>query len=202
MAIASGDIIRAVFTWLLTNDDLAQNVFHFLVTSGSETDDADTTSTLIDWFEDALGTAPVAVVNDAELDAVDVYKWDATNDEFDPLTNETPCTFVGTDATEMMPHGISALLSRPTSDPRSTARTFLPGMSEGTQANGLWAAAHLTRLLDICDAMTDVATTTSGAVLTPGTFTLATETFNPVTGTFVVNSLPAYQRRRKPGVGA
>lgn len=199
--ITAGDIIRVVFTWLLTNDDIAQNIFHFFVDSGTESSLTDLVDDVEDWLEAALAANYGSISDEMTLDLIDIYKYNTANEVFDLLTNGVATSVTGTSVAEMMPHGVAYMLERRTENPRSTARTYLAGVPENGVADGLITASTMPSLIDIAEGLTDDLITTSTAVLKAGTFSRATGSFNLATGTVRVPQEPAYQRRRKPGVG-
>lgn len=108
----------------------------------------------------------------------------------------------GTAATDALPQGVAGLVTFSTNVNRRRGRKFIPGLTEGGVAAQLWGSAVLTALGDYAAQL--LATLTGGPtdfsmqyVVTAGddplAYSLPTEA--------LVRDIPAYQRRRKPGVG-
>jgi len=102
-----------------------------------------------------------------------------------------------------LPSGVAALITIGTDVSRVMAKKYLGGLSETGQTAGLWVAGVLTALAStalawrngwICTHMTDTS-------LFPGVWSLKTGGFKLLTGAAEVSDVPAYQRRRKAGVG-
>jgi hypothetical protein len=199
--ITVGDIIRVVFTYLMTGDDVAQNIFHFIVDSGTENDLAAFAGDVEQWLVDAISGNTGSISDELDLNRADIYKYNSGTGQFDLIIDAVYNNTLGSSVAEMMPHGVCYLLQRLTENPRSTAQCFFPGVPENGVADGLITASTLPTLIQIADGLTDNLVTTSAAVLIPGTFSRATATFNKVIGIVGVPQEPAYQRRRKPGVG-
>jgi hypothetical protein len=112
---------------------------------------------------------------------------------------------VGTQAAEYLPPQVSMLLSFTAPNVRpNRKRTYLAGLGEGAQADGVWLSTALDHGEAVGEALLAIATTSSMA-LTFGTVWVT----DPVEGTHVyheletitVSSVPATQRRRRLGVG-
>lgn len=100
---------------------------------------------------------------------------------------------------EMAPHGVCMLFSsRLTGIGRGTAKKFFPGFTEAALVNGIWDAAVIANM---APALADwAANFGSGNDWLPGTFSIA-KGFRGL-ALPVARSTPAYQTRRKPGVGS
>jgi hypothetical protein len=89
-----------------------------------------------------------------------------------------------------------------TAFPRTKGRKYVPGIPEGQVVDGLIIAGQLVNLALLLAEYVGVIPAGVTAVLTPGVISRVTETFRPFLAAGSITDIPAYQRRRKPNVGA
>jgi hypothetical protein len=202
MAVSDGAILRVVASMLFPDSVIAQNVFYavFADTGGSDDED-DVVSDLVDWCEAMFGEITGMIVNDVTTSEIQVYEYDAGDDDWDEVGSASwSVTF--TDTADMMPHGVAAVLHNKTSDPDTWATKYIGGLGE-TQAldSDIIAGA----LADLADFVTDWNTSfigaATGGTFGPGVWSEKDTVFKLFNGTGSVNGILGYQRRRKPGVG-
>lgn len=106
----------------------------------------------------------------------------------------------GSNAGDPLPPGVAALLTLPTLYPKVRGRKFIPGWCEPETTGGLFSNASIASLLDMGLLALTVFTGTAsgqnwvfGVPRSAGGFAI----FNDA----LVTNVPAYQRRRKQGVG-
>lgn len=199
--IGLNDVIRVVITWLLTNDDFAQNVLHFTVTGALPATEADWIPFIEEWVTQAFGAESDVMSDECDINEVNIAVLNQTTGEFDPVVEGAVSTFNGSSVSSMLPHGAAAVLERFTTNPRSTGRLFMPGLPSGGQADGQITSGFLADLVTVATRMASTYVGTGGVTLTPLTFTRSTGAVNVMNGNVRVSALPGYQRRRKPGVG-
>jgi hypothetical protein len=102
-----------------------------------------------------------------------------------------------------LPSGVAALITVATDTSRVMSKKYIPGLSELGQTAGLWVAGVLTHLAAVGLAWRNghVGTHTTDTSYFPGVWSLKTGGFKLLTGSAEVADVPAYQRRRKAGVG-
>jgi hypothetical protein len=106
----------------------------------------------------------------------------------------------GGDTNQMLPHGVAGLLTFPTTTSKTRGRKFIPGLSEVACEDGVWLSACLTNLLDMADLYMDDVIYDSVYVMRPVLLSTKGNVLNY--NAYSASGTPAYQRRRKPGVGS
>lgn len=192
----AGDFFRAVAEFSLLGQQIL-NVFHFTI-AGAASD-----SDVVDDVTTRLDTAYSYIENrqSDDLAAVGVHVFNLTDDMdlgFVPFD-----TYIGgTDNTnDVLPPGVALCVTYPTLILKTRGRKFIAGIAENNTSGGLFTTACL-----------DDAILFAGITSTSWTGAGSGETFTwlvprsaggaaPIDSA-VVRSIPAYQRRRKQGVGA
>lgn len=202
MSITVGDILRVVCTMVGSDSNIMQNVFNAVVTgSGGPFDDADVVSDLNDWLDDMYGN--ISVYLPAALDPSEsiMYLYDSVDDDWDEIGSDVP-TFTSTGALAQLPRGVATLINAKTSDPDVNGKKYIPGPTEGEWDGSTWGSPYLTALAAFAlDWYTAFVGSASGATFTPSIWSPTRTNAYVLSGTFVIPTIPAYQRRRKPGVG-
>ena len=202
MSITTGTILRVVATMLWTDGDLAQNVFNAVVTGGgSPWDDADIVDDAVAWVA-AMYAIIVAVQSD-EMDGsqVQVYEYDSVDADWDEVGSDA-WAYNPTGTGDQMPRGVAGLINAKSVDPDVSGKKYVPGLMETNADDGLWSAALITILANFADDwVTGFVGGTSGADWAPGIWSPTQVNFRLMTGDVIIPTIPAYQRRRKQGVG-
>ena len=199
--ISAGEIIRVVVSWLVDNQDVVQMVFHYIMESGSDQDAND----VLDDIIAAQTTAWNAHLDDEVADNVqgtiaELYKWDSGQNRFDGL-DSVPHSMDGISGNVMLPQGVAGLVKFYTGVGRYRGRKYVPGLttlrvgSDGTFTSGLATD------LAFWGLEVDDPVVSGGVSFTPGVFNTAAERFTRFSGTVESSPIPAYQRRRREGVG-
>lgn len=202
MAIPDGAILRLVASILLPESVIAQNVFYavFADTGGSN-DDLDVLSDLGDYIGDVWDKIKGSISVDVTMTGIKVYIYDPLDPDWDEVGDEL-IGIAGVSGTDMLTHGVAALIHAKTTDPDVQAAKFIPGMGEANTVDGLFIAAALTAMTNYADEWTTpFVGAATGGDFAPGVWSVANTLFYMFNGTEVVNAIPGYQRRRKPGVG-
>lgn len=202
MTVAVGDILRvvAVLSWL--DGDLLQNVFNVKVDAGSGPfADADVIDDMVDWL-DAMYLNFVGVMSD-EINGSEarVYKWDTVGLDWDEVGIEA-FTFNPTAATEQLPRGTALLINAKSTNPDVSGKKYIGAYTEAGVTDGLFTAGEVSRGADFAvDWFGDFTGGASAADFDPGIWSPTAELFYSMGEVAIIPSIPAYQRRRKNGVG-
>lgn len=202
MALSTGDIVRIVATMLWTDGNVMQNVYNAVLTgAGGPWDDADIIDDALDWV--GLMYAELLTVISDTVDGSEVqgYVYDPVDDDWDEFETDN-WTFNPTNATGELPRGAAALLNAKTTDPDVSGKKYIGGLAEGTLALGLWGGATVADLVDYGgEWVIPFVGVVSGADWTPGIWSPSRSVFLPSNLVVQIPTIPAYQRRRKRGVG-
>lgn len=201
MAIADNTELKVVQEINMPGSVVAINVYYYLC----QFSEAVTESALINALETAMENLYDNFVTlwpaEVTLGDMYVYSYVVLTDEWDLVGTGNPSvTF--TSAGEMLPHGVAALVRAYTDNPRTIARKYLPCFIEDTQADGDWGSGHLTTLATWANLWTTSIEIATGKDLRPGCFSTTGKVIRLFNAEEVVLAQPAYQRRRRPGVGS
>lgn len=206
MTIDVDDVVRVVLTWDAPLATLAQNVWHMQMVSGAGADPADVLDDLHTQWTVAMGDLQGHLSEEYSAVLFELFQWDYALHQFDGVGNEVMVGEVGVDAGDYLPHGCAYVVRYLTESSRRQGRIFIPGIPDTKVTDGVLEVATEAALVDfMSDWGTDISVT--GGLFSLCTFNVEPasplyETASLATGDYVVNSLPGYQRRRKPGVGA
>jgi len=202
MSITSGTILRIVASLAFPDSVIAQNVFYAVLTGAGPWDEDDIVSDAIDYMDIVFGAWDAMASDDVDLDLVQVYEYDPVDEDWDEVGSGAGGV-TGQVSGDRLPHGVAAYTQAKTTDPDVSAAKYWTGFCEVSQANGVWAAGTLTDLgLTAAAWIAGDTGSASGAVFEAGVWSVKNENFYAFNGNLVVNAIPAYQRRRKPGVGS
>ncbi|AXH78816.1 MAG: hypothetical protein [Circular genetic element sp.] len=153
------------------------------------------------WYEDVFGRFDSEILAAVSLDVAEVYHVDDVTGEETILDDvDIDVTFSGSG--DFTPHGAAVLISCQVFQDRGVLKWFIPGMM-GARLDGVgnWDSVIATQgLLAVLDMLT-APDAVNGIDLDVGSWNSTTKTFKPVGSSGTVNLIPAYQRRRRPGVG-
>nr|CRY96614.1 hypothetical protein [uncultured prokaryote] len=198
--INAGDILRLVLTLNMPYGTVAQNIFAYTVISLSDPDSSNVANDFV-----ARMLAIYAHVTPAMSDLIDgntleMYVRDTTNQEWTLVETDSMAALVGEASDEMLPHGVAGLVSALSVNNRTSGRKYLPGLTEGAQAEGQWTASTLSGIASYAAGYAGGFAGGAGAYA-PGVWSETDQEFYAFQGGAVVNGIAAYQRRRKVGVG-
>lgn len=203
MTVSTGDILKVVVSLVYPADaGINQNVFHALVSgAGSPWADGDIVDDALAWVADMYANLTTFLTDDVEGSQIQVYKWDTINLDWDEVGSD-PWTFSPTQTAEYLPRAVAGLVLARTVDPDVLGKKYIPAMTENHVSNGLWIAAAMSAFIAYAtDWVVGFTGGTSGASWNPGIWSPTQELLFDMSGTVVANIVPAYQRRRKRGVG-
>lgn len=202
MSVTTGDILRAVATMLWTDGNVMQNVFNAVITGGGGPwDDDDVVTDLTAWVKDVYDELVSDVSNTVDGSQVIGYIYDAIDDDWDELATNN-WVWNPTNATGELPRGAAALMNARTTDPDTNGKKYMGGLCEDGLTNGLWTAGVLADMVLAGGKwITPVVKAATGALFTPGVWSPTDTVFKAMGTTVIYPTMPAYQRRRKRGVG-
>lgn len=158
--------------------------------------------------EDLMDDLTDRIENDmyAELTTSLANNFVISNLEFKNLTDNTLIDVIPwggaafSSAGELLPLGVAGLVTANTATPKVRGRKFIAGLTEGSCNDSLWDSALVTVLTDFAAAyVSGFIGAVSSSPWAPGVKS-STGPFRPFTEA-IVSNIPAYQRRRKQGVG-
>jgi len=202
MSIQVGDVLRvvAILAWL--DGDVAQNVFNAVIGgSGGPYDDDDIVADAKAWVNVMFANFSASMSDEIDGSEVRVYVYDSADDDWDEVGSDS-WTFNPASANDQLPRGVAALINARTLDPDVSGKKYVMGMTEGAVDNGLINSGEIGRLILFGEDWTTAFTGgTSAADWVPGIWSVKETNFHPTTGSLSIPTIPAYQRRRKQGVG-
>lgn len=202
MALVTGDILRLVVSMIWTDGNIMQNVFAATITGGGGPWDAgDVLDDLESWASQMYSTMTAKIVAAVDGNEVFGYVWDVPNQDFD-LFGAEPWTWDPTEAGSQLPRGVAAFMKAPTTDPDVQGRKYIGGTSENDLFEGLYTAGIIANLVLFGgEWITPFIGVLTAATITPGVWSTKNLTFHPFRAEVGILTIPAYQRRRKRGVG-
>lgn len=202
MSVTAGDILRVVATTIWTDGNIMQNVFNAVVTgAGSPWADADIVADAKAWADDMYANITSLVSDELDGSQIQVYVYDAIDDDWDEVGSDT-WTWNPTNTANQLPRGVAALINLKSSDPDISGKKYVGGFTDDVTTDGLWEPGVLTALaLFAVDWYTGFVGGTSAADWAPGIWSVVETVFKLATASAIIPTIPAYQRRRKRGVG-
>lgn len=200
MTVNIGDIIQLTLTYTQPSASIAQNVFHW-VAGATSAPDSEVMDELEDWVNNDWGAqwAPVAGVP-AVLDAGRVSIMN-TNGTVDRVLGVLDFSIVGSGGSAIDVAAVSGFIRLFTNEPKQRGRKYVPFVSDANLISGLLSSGTMAQMALLLAEWIAVLTTTGGLTLTPGLLSRTLLAFEPFISTAATTNVPAYQRRRKPGVG-
>lgn len=185
-----------------------ENDYHFALTGGggNVATDLDLGGVINTWLTEVYSTLDALLttgISDVTLDIKEV-QWTGVQWDIFRNVNVWTIDITPADAVDELPLGVAALVKFPTIYGRRMGKKFLGGFSKtGITANGAWVGAYVSGIGASLDTLLTPRTVTA----TPSNLTLNYAVLNHQLGgwnaptSMLVSFEPAYQRRRKPGVG-
>ena len=202
MSITDGTILRVVASFLWTDGNVNQNVFNVVVTgAGSPWDEDDIVADAEDWLDDMYLNIAGGLSDEIDGNEIIVYEYDGVDDDWDEIGSDS-WLYNPTGTNDQLPRGTAALVRLWTTDPDVQGKKYIPGLTEGSLADGLYVAGIITDLLAFAaDWYLPYTGAASGATFTPGIWSVAGKVFKAGINHVATSTIPAYQRRRKRNVG-
>lgn len=199
------DVIRIVVTLTMPDSVLAQLVYHYLVVAGSGADPATVLSAIATDLGGSFGFIEQDISDQVASSELEMFQWDFALDQFDGVASQALGNIAGTNANEMLPHGVAPVVKFFTETSRRQGRKFIPGYTEDTQDEGTLTGVVVTRLVTFATSFNDDIVS-DGVTISPGNFNVDPlsslfETFAQWSNSSAIATIIGYQRRRKAGVG-
>jgi len=199
MTVSEGDLLRATLRYTYPAAGIALNIFEWTY-GGIDREDVDFLADFGEWANDWSGRWNDLAAVDSELDAMDVVAIDNTGQVIRDLG-----TFLlnvsGTEIGTVSPAAVSGYLLANTAIPQVRGSKYVPAMAESAIDGGEFDAAAIVDLVLLLATYVTPFVLDGGGTVFPGVLSSKTAAFELFTGLGGVETLPAYQRRRKEGVG-
>lgn len=201
MSFTNLDVAKVDLRWQVGSIGMAANVFMAQLAQGTPhlIPDATAVTGLGLWVSAILAPMATHVVVDCDILDCNVYK------KVGPLWNlvgPAVVTFTPGSIGDALPSGVAALLTAYTDVSKVVGKKYLPGMSELAQTAGLWVVGVLSAMLQsgIVWITPFALDPVQEGTLWPCVWSKKTTSAKSFTG-IGARDVPAYQRRRKQGVG-
>jgi hypothetical protein len=202
MTIPVGTILRVVAVLQWADGNIMQNVFNAVIAgTGGPYDEDDIVKDALTWVEAMYANLVSGMSASVDGSEIRVYEYDPPDDDWDEVGADA-WIFSPTASGDYMPLGVAGLINAKSLDPDVSAKKYLGGLTESHGANGLLEAGQVTRYVDFAaDWVTAFVGSDSAADWVPVVWSPTKLTPYFFTGTVIIPTIPAYQRRRKQGVG-
>lgn len=202
MAITVGDILKVVATAVWLDGHLNQNVFSAVISgTGGPYDEADIVDDALAWVNTMYGNLTASLSDELDGSQVQVYVYDSVDDDYDEV-GSTSWSWNPTNADQQLPRGVALLINAKTTNPDVSGKKYMGGFGEGHVTDGLLPAATITLLDNFADDwVTAFVGAVSGGDWVPAIWSPTMTNALALNGVTVIPTIPAYQRRRKQGVG-
>ena len=205
MTVQDGDILRVVVFIDAPDGVIMNNVFHYQLSDPGADSPSDALiltaltnemDAIYELWDDEMSTA--YTVDRLECDRVE---WNAVDSIWEVVEyiGSSILNIPGLGISDATPHGCAANITFTTDDPKRRGRKFLPGIAEDGVDDSTFIAGVLTVLGNIAAEILTDRIVTGQSYLVAG-IPSNIGTWLPLIVS-VVNTISAYQRRRKPGVG-
>ena len=195
----AGNVIRGFAEMSFNGQTQFGNVFHWQVdgaaTGGTDTEFA---NGAIGWLEAFFQDLDNLMVNDAKFEQVTFYN----------ITQDRPAGVYpwatlteGVGTGNALPEGVAALVVLYTDVKRVIGKKYFGGFGSVALDDFVWDAAAKTLLDTVASDMLSPFTAAGTDTVIHGVYRRALGTFVQLRSA-VARTVPAYQRRRKPGVGS
>lgn len=198
MAIETGDVIRlaAVLSGAISGDIV--NVFHVLILDDNELIQQDLLDDLADFLDAVYEHIILQISNVVDFDVIEVFN--ETKGIAEPA-QAWPTQTTGAEGGQVLPSGVAAYGLARTETPGVRGSKYWPKFTEDILLNGVWGVGAVVAVANAMAEAYDAFVGGNGSTVQPGVFSRASEVLSVVTEIAAL-AVPAYQRRRKRGVGS
>ena len=200
MTVSEGDIIKLVLDHTYPGAGTALNIFEYTF-GGLDRDDASFMEDVAEYFTTGWGAHWQALAPEgAFMDSVSGVIIDIAGVVLRDLGSEI-INLEGTAGNEVSPAAVSGYLLANTAIPQVRGSKYVPAIGEASVEQGELSAAALLDLGLLLVEYLNPQVLTGGGTIFPGVLSSRTSQFELFTLQGAIDSRPAYQRRRKVGVG-
>jgi hypothetical protein len=200
MALAVGDILRVAARHTFRSVDDMVNVFHCTtVTVPGPNTNAALLADISEWVSRAYTSVQAHLQND--LVATDIAVFNVSDDSPVGVVSWSGGYSGGTGSGQALPLAVAALALISTTAKRTQGRLYLSGLGEGELNDSLWDATFVAAYAAMIDTIVDLDTETNGFQHVYGVWKRSDGQMYAVSS-IRIQTIPAYQRRRKPGRGS
>lgn len=154
------------------------------------------------WWDDIMGHMESSITTLASAGNMTVYHVDDVTGE-ETILDDATITFNPSAAGGMSVHGACALLTGQVFQDRGVVKLFFPGIADNLLTNeGLWNGAVLADLALASVPFLLGPSAVNGVGIDVGSWNRKDKVFKRIGTSATSHAIPAYQRRRKPGVGS
>jgi len=201
MSVPNGAILRGTVTTQAVAASTLLNIFHWVLSTAAPLSEAFIMNLVTTWLTDDLIPAIAGNLDNntiARLLNIDVVDNDG---HVIAHVGQEGVTLPGTVGGENMPAGVAMYCQMGTNTPKVFGRKYIGGVAEGVIQDGYLTDAAVSRLATYTGVC--LSRIADGAVhLDPGVISAKEGRFVEFNNTGFAFNVPAYQRRRKPGVGS
>lgn len=196
MTWGTGHVARATAIMDLGTEGAIQNVFHVQKLSGSGAVD-DAADAIIEMLEDVYTELLGFLTDDLDFEAVNILLID-TNEALGNLP--WPTLTAPTNTQEWIAPGVAALNIARTGVSRRFGRKYFGPFCENHSQDGAWVSSLVTAVSAACDVLYSTYNASNGIQLVGGVYDRVNDVFRTAQD-HISYANPAYQRRRRLGVG-
>ena len=196
-----GDTVRGVVRYVTPGASEQLNIFYWTITEVAIGNPA-LLDLIEEWVELTWAPAwqPIASGDSEIFDvAVDTLNLDGTVKQ---NIGSALINIDGSGPAAVTSAAVSGYLLAPTNEPRSRGSKYVPGIDEVAIVQGLFSSAALADLAVLAALYITNIVAPVGSVLLPGVLSIGVQLFREFLDEASTTDVPAYQRRRKPGVGS
>jgi hypothetical protein len=179
---------------------IANNIFYMKADFQAPQSSGNVVTACEAWIEAVYAGLAALVHSGVSLSLLTVYLRNIVTYQWDVVGTADP-TMAFTSGESMLPHGVCMLVRAYTEFGRTIGRKYLAGFVETACDDGAWNAGALTGAALFAAAWNVIEEVSANNFLIPGVYSSALEYVYELNGVTVVLADPAYQRRRRPGVG-
>ncbi len=195
-----GEIIRGTISYVQEFASAIQNVFHWEVQGGNPTDE-DVVDGVEDWvLNDWHDRWQQLTSNQSTLRDIRILVVDSNGGVIRDL-GTVDIGLSGLQMEQVVSSAVSAYMIGNTLNPTIRGSKYVPGLAENSVNNGALTNDALADLgILLVQYLFDIDLSPAGFLIA-GVLSSKLESFEPFAGIGSIEQIPAYQRRRKPGVG-
>lgn len=196
-----GELVRVALSYSHPNGSVAQNVFLYELVTAAATDAAVVTA-IDDWVTTDWGPDWETLGNDLCVlfqSDIDIINTDGTVDR--NIGQET-YNIAGNEAGESLSPAVSCYMQATTALAKVLGKKYVPYIGSSVINEGLLSSGAVAAMVLLFAEYILDLTPAGGGTLEAGVLSRTAQVFRKFNGGGSVTDVPAYQRRRKPGVGS